>query len=1192
MEDEEGSGASPAPLTGADNFEPLLKDDDDIFDDFLEKETITAPTNKESDIFIDKLRERSSGNEEDKEESTDNKPKRKRLRTKRKRSEMEEKEKEEEEDEESSASQEKNSIDDAADPMDIDIYDDDDASEEKTEKVPSSKEKAKQALDEVRAKKKAKLDDEQANSSRLVSMLTFADDEFDDMVVDATQPSASKKESDAKGDKKGDGKTESTSKPTKRITHNGWPLLAGQTDELSVRCTFATREEWSAFTVKDKLAQETPSKAARDFSVIGQTHWGIFVPHNQNAPSASKRSGKAAAANGSDDDLELEDNSGDMDTEVRTLLNNEAGAAYRAFEQFANAAVNEKSLQTCPWFVLVGSEPLMLAITSPCFSTRVRLVAIDTSQVEFKHNPDAPVYYVYDVVDKFPLWSDDMHYSWQLRELSRVLVDTLYLQMEVLTNGRTVSEELGRVLVSITGFPIHSTPALKMLTPSAVHLNSFSARRDRLDVLTRHLIKSVKSTDIGTASTKGVPVVDVSDLKTAKLKRANYLFSHMEKPLSAWRLLANGVPIDAIVPLSTWDIHDAQAVRGRFALTKPLYVRALKDINRDELLALGSVMRLDPSWFADWYQRLDKPSPAESSPEADDDTRLAIYAIFCASAAWHDYSDLKQAYGSNYMFLFSHAQQKAWFESGQHLCSARQAAAHLLENTDAVLEAKRRQETATSVVRMMQVDDSVVLAKTKPLSPIDVGLLRAHIEKNIEKMNKLAAKFPREVFNGVMSRLPCLVHDGIVSTTPVLVESSVQARVNNMAHFIFEVCIRWKKKHLNGALTDPFDKLPPLWVQNAFVYGPLTHQDAADIYTQLAAAVEVMNTNTGNGPALTSSGGSPAAPKPKRKRCMVIRASDDPATVKIELSRNLSDIYLLAFDSFHIWPEQLLDTVLDTMTMKDRVSDTTHVVITVHGQSLPDMTSSGLLLNDLIGFAQRIQTRLKLESANNAKDNLVSLTSLQSNSRFNKYLKRGELTEMTYLLMLRQAQFQVNASQDTLQPSAGFQTLLLKYASDVPHNIITAPVLVLYALRQTEAAMWRIIKNILQSVTRKQVLVISYESLARRPSMTLGGRKMVVLCDLHYSGAGRPTVQHLNAAFERTQTALYVMPRIMELPPNSGNLAPMLSHRDASDLMEKVFYSNDEKSDRLATQTQRLSLLKNKLDAYCNRDKIASFFDS
>lgn len=1147
---------------------PLLKDDDDLFDDFIEKEKLNDDSDEkdEAEKLLEKLKNRSQDKEGESEDEKENKePKRKRLRMKRKRSEIEQ----EIEKEESSSSEKSDKEEKEDDDMDVDIYDSEDDST-KTKGI-SSKDKAKQALEEMRAKKKPRLDREDADTSKLSSLLTFAEEDFDDEDekggANASSPSSKQaKESD-------DQSKPNDASPTrliKAITHNEWPLLAGQTDDLTVRCTFATREEWSAFNIKGKGTGMTEKRGPRDYSAIGQTHWGIFVPHIQGAPALSKKSSKAAAAAARDEDIENEDDSNEMDNEVRDLLNNENGAAARAFEAFANASPNAKFLKDCPWFVVVGSEALMFAISSPCFASRVHLVAVDPSKVEFKYNPDAPVYYVYNVLNKFPLWPEEINYSWQLREMSRILVDTLYLQMEVLTNGRTPSEELDRILVSITGFPLHATPHVKMLNPNAVPLNSFSARRDRLEVLTRSLIKSVKMTDIGTASNKGVPVVDASDLKTSKLKRLAYLFSQVEKPVSAWRLIERGVPIETITALSLWDVHDALAVRARFALTKPLYVRKLSDVNQGDLLLLASVMRLDPSWFADWYQIFEPstPSPSAEEVEASEEARLSLYAIFCASAAWHDYSDMKQAYGSNYTFLFSKAQQHAWFESHFHVCSSRQKLTNLMENTEALLQTQRQ----TSL--MMQQRDAKTLAESRPLTEGDILRLRSVIEKHLETMSKPNPNLSRDIFNGVASRLPCLVRLGLGSNTLVLVEKTVQNRVTLMARFVFEVCIRWKQKQRSGALSEPFDKLPPLLVQNAFVYGPSTTQAADEIYVQLKSAVEEMS-----------------KAQHSRAMSMVIRASDDPANVKIALTRNLSNLYLLAFDNFHIWPEQLIDAVLSAVTMQDKVSDATHLVITAHGQSLADMTSTGLMLADLIYFSKRMQSRLGLDSGDNANGNLVQLASLGSNSHYTKFLHRGELTEMHYPLAMRHAQFEVNTARDIFQPSVGFQTLLIKYAADVPHNVPYAPVLILHALRQTEAALWRVLRKILQSVTRKQVLILSYENLARRPAMTLGNRKLVVLCDLHYIGPGRPTVQHLNAAFERVEKHLYVLPPSVETQPGSGDLRG-ISFDNALELLDRVFHNNDEKSDRLATQTERLSLLKNKFDSYYNSKTSAAVFDA
>ena len=917
--------------------------------------------------------------------------------------------------------------------------------------------------------------------------------------------------------------------------YEGWPILAGKTEELHVRCTYATRESWSPFEGRDApIAQYSPMK---------QSVWGIFVPHHIIQPSLSERKEAAAAAN--------EDSLDEVDADAADSgISEDNSSAARAFEAFAKStSSSEPLLQKCPWFVIVGEDALMKTITSPMFANRVRLVAVDPAAIVFNLNRRAPVFYAYEVVEKHPLWPDTMHFSWRLNDLRRLLVDTIYAHMDALTNGVSKTDALGRLLLGATNFAIHKNPALQLLPPSAVSLNGFSERRERSDAIKSRIDKKrVTENTMEKASIEGIPVVDCHSLIASGMTNNELLFSELEKPPSAWQLLERGVPIDVISAISRWDTHDSHMVRARFSLVATLYAKSWKELKRDELVNLASFVRLDPAWFADWYNLIEQDGLITDVASLMEN-RLSIYSVFCTGAAWHAYMNGKLKYGANHTFLYTAQQRNEWFEKGRHELSQTREISQSLDNPTAINQPPTPLDATTIATLRDMIDDNL-------------NILCSDLATNtIKTTTNLQAV--RNVLGGGASRRPLFTT--LASGTKVLVERAVQERCTTLGKLFFEVCLRWKTKAKSSCgLAEPFNTLPPVLVQNAFLYGSARASSTSAMYAQLKRAVESLK-------------------GPTKSSMVVIRASDDPAQVKSLLARERKGLYLVVFDGLHAWSENLIDTVVGELTQTGAVSDCTHLVVTLHAQSLTDMTSTGLFIDDMIEFGQTMQRRLKLNTEGDSGGHGLLLTSA-TNTRF---LERGLATEMAYPIAMRNEQFEINTAKDMLQCDKSFNDLLIKHASDTSVHVpgARASILVLYALKTTETHIHRILKNLFQAAYAKQVTLVSYEDLARRPSVVSGGRKIVVFCDLHYKGAGRPTAQHLNAGFERTNHAIHV------LQTTTVDFAKPIQHEKARSLLNAVFFTNDEKSDRLATQTQRLSLLKKKLDSYMYNTKMVALFD-
>jgi hypothetical protein len=955
--------------------------------------------------------------------------------------------------------------------------------------------------------------------------------------------------------------------------HNGWPLVLGDTEDLLVRCTFANSGKDNAikpFELKGDAAVSGVNRLA-GLAASFEVHWGVFVAH-EHTP-LSQGGGPGADAAGDEDGARAGKkrrgggDEGQLDEaearEAADMAGYERGDGARSEEE-TDGVVRSGQLQSVderreakeqPWFILVGPRESLFSVSSPFFATRVRIVAVDRNRLVFRLNPRARVYYLYEVTEKHLLWPATLHYTWSTRQASRILADTLYAHMELVQqhqDGGTVSERLAHILNGVTGFPIHSQPVDKMLPPGSVSLNSYSERRDRLAMLTKKLQGPVPCLTLGEAAVRGLPVVESTGLARAQMSRLHFLFHDLEKPSSTWTLLDRGVPIEALSQLSRWDTDDASTVRKRFAFLKPLFAEEMEKVKDEDLLSLASEMRLEPEWFNDWFCNLRYACEAQS-PERET-KRLNLYAIFCASHAWHAYLEQKARYGSNYLFLFTRAQQSLWFEQG---CHARSLA---LEERRRIADPKSATTTTAEAASSTPIPELLAEQKTAMRERIE-GALKAMTQLAMDRSTETAKPYLPEWLS-------------IDVSSVVLVEKRVVSRTRNVAAILIELCMRWVMFAQQKKLVGPFASLPPLLVQSVYLYGLAQPENA--LFTVLMQAAET-----------------------HKKRALIIRPDDDLIALKTQFKQAAKDLYLLIFDRFHLWSERLIDMVFSELGREDRRMQYAHLVITLHDHTLVDFASTGTMQSDLVEFAVRLQRRLKIEDCGGSAFSSASSGGGggSGTGRRWRFAQSGDFSMRHFPLEERELQLQQNTSPEILQPCPSLQKLLLPFllassgsgGPSLQRRTTTPLMLVVHAMFKTRRDVEaRFTKVHAEWNKTQQIVFVTYSELARRPSAFVGNYECILLCDLGYQGAGKPTHVHLNAIFERAKKRIQVYQPTRSASEGSEVLP---SYEACKTLLTTVFLSSDSKSDRQEEDVQRLPLLKQHLDRLYYNQKFTAHMD-
>lgn len=969
--------------------------------------------------------------------------------------------------------------------------------------------------------------------------------------------------------------TEQTAAPNagwkRGVSYKNWPICAGRIDQMTLRCTYATRSpQLSAFV--------RPNKDIEYPQPLPKTAWGIFAPQSRN-PTADKLAERRRLKNkimkqnpdvgrDSDDDAREED----ADTQRRHAAGNVIydsaqvrddegddegdGDNGGASPTFSTNVLSQRTMalpaSEQPWLVLIGSDEMMRAISSPFFSVEVRMVAIDEEEARFCFNRYATVWYVYEVTQKVPLWPLSMHYEWTPTIMTRLLIDTLYAHMMCNNRTRTPKDEadaLGYVLASVAAFPMHATePHLKMLTPSHVPLNHYSERKTRKAVVVELVAKRVPALTLGSAKSQGLPVVETHKLSASTISAwpmAEWLFADLEKPPhQAWAHLLSEccVPIEVISAQSDWRTSHRAVTRFFDDLYEALGKRVLDHPER--LLKVAARVRLSTTWFASWFNSFDG--------RATDLQRLEFYAIFCASEIWYLYQDQLRQYASHVLDFPPRRQpgaalMAAWINEGRHVRSS------LMREVDTLLaHGESAKTTEVSALPIFYDGDD---------ASDSAAHLTVCVYKQLKALCAVATAQVKEYQYRIESApafVASLADEG--RSAAQLVDECIVARSQRIGRVVTEIMVRWLGMRKTKRLIAPFDKMAPLIVQSTAVYGPSSEADTQAFYTLLVDRV----------------------PKSKLGQTFVIPYTSDPIAIRRTLKEALPTVYVLICDRLHLWSDTLLDALLDVITT-EKMPQCAHLIITAHAHTLVHETGAGLLLSDLTATADLIAKALRLDTDEVSDAPLptsfVGSSSVSTTNDTYRFWKRGLRTATEYDHEQRQQQFDLNTL--TLHHNAtklplSIKELVNELSSRDISNIVgsahIAPVLVLFARNTTQRRIAQDFNTIIniggtRSVSNT-VQFVSYEMLARLPANVYGRRWAIVLCDLDYTGAGRPVCQQINAAFER------LSPISSLLLVWDGQAAALLDETNARNQLHTIFFTNNQKSDRYEAQVHKFSMLQ------------------
>lgn len=992
--------------------------------------------------------------------------------------------------------------------------------------------------------------------------------------------------------------------------HEGWPICAGRISQLTVRCTYATRSaQWSAFTRLDKSGTAEGIKPP----ALPHSDWGVFAPHQRDlvadAAAEKKRQHRLKLKLNRDAmDVDDDDDDDDMDRSAKAQRESHrqrglAGAIDDASQvkddgddgdgdgtgSFVSTTLSRKTMlsppEEQPWIVIVGSDEMMHALSSPFFSNEVRLVALDDEIVQFCFNRYATVWYAYELTNKTPLWPVDYHFEWSLHDMTRLLTDTLYAHMlcgsSTSQNSREETTTLGYILASIAGFPIHQTaPHLKLLSPARVPLNYYSERKARKAVVVELVARRVGAQSLGAAKASGLPTVLSSQLANsfvAQRPMGGWLFADIEKPPSIWIDLMHEhcIPAEVLSAQTNWRNMNHVTIMQIFdTLTTILGTRVLSKPER--LLSVAAQMRLDTRWFAQWFDSFETDTSRATPTE-----RLHFYAIFCASEMWHRYMDQYRTFSSHVLDFPDRLLMETWCSLGRHALSETVRMVHTLDHGSSAA-AKASQPPIAPLPVLYEGDDPT---DAEPLLTVEV----------YNRLKELC-EHPETKRHSYLASQPVFVATASGVSQAQLVDERIVARCKALCRFITEITLRWARIRHMRLLDKPFDALPPLVVQSTAVYGPASDESTNAFYRLFEERAPVKN------------GG----------RAFIVRFDDDAVAVRKTLKEALPTLYVLIFDRMHLWQDTLIDAVLDVLGA-NKTPKCAHLLVTAHAHTLVHETGSGLLLEDLTAVADLSARALDIGDANGAKDVSdggtapplpESFTQTWLSTSFGKddfrWWRRGMRTALHYDPTLRQSQFASNAT--VLQRNLGTTVRTLTDALCMLENArkmaasnmsttlqrrgatsMTPPLLILFARQRAQTILQRELMAV-TSVSNAQEFFqcVSYEQLARLPANVAGRRTLIVLCDLDYKGAGRPVCQQINAAFERL---LPQRSAILAWKDRSGDASKnnstnlnqsFLSDAETKGLLHDAFFANDQKSDRYEAQPRKFSLLK---------QQVANYFD-
>jgi hypothetical protein len=916
------------------------------------------------------------------------------------------------------------------------------------------------------------------------------------------------------------------SQPATALTTDGMVVWKGPCELDTVVCTYASNPSTDRFSPlvlnyvnpqqDDKEAHSAPSAALFiDGSKVDEQNimsmpWGVFTIFGAAAIGGKRRANIA--------DM--------LEEHITRKRGTDAAPPSEPVDPVPtndnNTIAGVCKLADSPWFILVAPESRMSVIASPFFLSRVRVVQVAASHVQFSWRPQVPIFYVTGIDQKLPMWP--VTQPWVPLDLKHLYADTLYSHVEFTckNDGKLLAKTLEHVLKSIDSFPMSlSQPHEVFLKASMVPINNYSTRQDRIQYF-MPLITSLKDHASKVASTNYsgmmTKMVDCTPIRgdVRFITSSHYIFANLEKPYDCFdKLNERGCfPIEAISGISSWRAESRAdlAVVFENLYTLADAIHESRTCSPDRLRRVFRVLRLDVTWFASWYYSV------HGKTNLDIEAVNNMYALFAASTLWSEALSLVERFGHVSTYLLSKARRE------------------MLLDSRFILESEEEQ-------LLIRVDKTSTHQSTGPVVLLEN--LEVRIINEFDHLNSMDKTSPFTLygFEKVSPEHPEKARNvAAVNRKRFDVSKRLSEFVLSQTFFFVDIC---KHSDTLKAMGPKLPKIPPLVVQSSYVYGAKSG-NTAQIFSKHFRDV-LKGTSIVSFPAMT-------------------RSQEMTAAVK---SYKDTKPQMIIFEDFHKWSLDLIDVFLTQCQMFKLTERCSHLVFLGLAHSLGALDGGGSMMWELSNMADRLNVIIHAPVEASTK-----VLMPPTRNEWQRNWMHGTYSENEFPPESREEQLESNEKLFVFSKSGRMNNVL----SEISRNVTDLKfryVVIMYARFTTMRNIQNHINehgDIQLRTNGKLLKYIAYRDLESRQDL-LRQVDAVVLSDLEYEGAARATFLHINTVIEYAQQSIYV-------------ITDTQRHTSPKETLTRVYMQSDAKSDRLLQIPTRCPLMTELFDARVDNHRI------
>ena len=816
------------------------------------------------------------------------------------------------------------------------------------------------------------------------------------------------------------------------VMEDSIPIEFGHYDSGQVRCVYAanpTSEGWSPIEIEPFEEGSKQEEALRDVRyderAICSPIWGVFTVH-----------------------------SGDTDAQKRRKNRNQLDA------------VDSNSVETMSdthWFILLGPDSVMKLIASPFFTSTVRVVRVERRRIKFAWSKQVPIFYVYGLVSKIPLWPKDE--NWKPNQLMRLLCDTLYAHVELKCkrSGDEVQACVRKVLSTVEAFPmVVNKPSESCLAPAQVPINNYSTRKERVDHLKKFIVSPYKiATNTIYATTTIQDTKNLLGCLTTLITPADFLLVDLEKPSDIWETIVDkfGVPVSVVSEATNWKLDRQDGVISKLKVFTRL--AEMNQLDKEspillrDLYQVAANIAFSPEWFDGWFNfARRRDNRAE---------RLELYAFFAATALWAQILREAERFGSISTFLLTKAKQAYIFDQG-----------YLWADAECLL--------------------SIRLAGAKDVRESHVPLTA---EEKVTVMENIVTHF--KALNAAKQPSPFVIqHDRFSSITSTAAINADRYKMSiQLAKLILQICVLFanvKQTIQPAALAS----IPPLFVQSSSIYGKKTDNDPHEFHQQILALCD------------------------SKAHVLIITSKRSIAELAPDLQK-VNQPNVVIFDDFHNWSMSQIGYVVNVLQQTNRLDKCTHLIVMGYTHTLGYINGGSALLWELLEVAERLETLMGFKKSSSSESNVGNLVQVLKSTRFQPLypgvgMARGDIF---YTVEDRRNQITANEKVLLFHESKSLNHVCRFLLGNIERKgkLRTA----FLAARFTSLKQIRVLlssQNYNLFNTKPSLFEFYTFHAIETDPLLLQAFDYIVFVDLDYKGAGRVNFMHFNAAFEHAKRGI------------------------------------------------------------------------